>query len=92
VIGLSSDHDHRQVAARFDLLQPLHHLKSIHAGHLKVEQDQVITVLSVQVAHLARIGGRLDGGVPGDPQHALQQKDIGFLIVNDQDSGLQNIG
>ena len=38
---LSRDDQHRQAAVRFKLLEPLHHLKSVHAGHQKIEQDQV---------------------------------------------------
>ena len=89
---LRGDHEDRQIAVRFDFLQTFHHLESVHAGHLKIEQDQAVAVLAVQFADLVRIGRRVDGSIAGDAQHALQQTDIGFLIVNDQDSGLQNIG
>jgi hypothetical protein len=33
----------------------------------------------------------LTSGWPGDAQHALDQPDIGFFVVNDQDSSVQNI-
>jgi hypothetical protein len=34
----------------------------------------------------------VDASIAGDAQNALDQPDIGFLIVNDQDFGVQNIG
>jgi hypothetical protein len=32
-----------------------------------------------------------DGNIPSTAQHPLEQKDIGFLIVNDQDFGVKNV-
>jgi len=34
----------------------------------------------------------LDGSVACDAQYTLKEKDIGFLIVDDQDSRAQNTG
>ena len=53
VSRLGGDGQHRQVAVRFDFLQAFHHLESVHAGHLEIEQDQVVAVLAVQLADLA---------------------------------------
>jgi hypothetical protein len=61
VVRLRGDDQYRQIAIGFDLLQAFHHLKSVHAGHLKIEQDQAVAVRPVQLADLARIRGGLDG-------------------------------
>jgi hypothetical protein len=39
-----------------------------------------------------RIRRRRDTRVARAAQHALEQPDIGFLIVNNQDSGAKNVG
>ena len=49
-------------------------------------------MLPVQLADFQRILGGTDGGVARDAQHALNQQDIGVLVVNHQDFGIQNIG
>src|ERR1039458_6634476 len=92
VSRLRGDHEDRKIAVLFDFLQALHHLESVHAGHLEIEQDQAVAALAVKFADLGRIGRGLDGSVAGDAQHALQQTDIGFQVVNHQDSGVQNVG
>src|ERR1019366_5236838 len=91
VIRLRGDYEDRQVAVLFDFLQAFHHLESVHAGHLKIEQDQVVAVLEVKLADLVRISRRLDGNIAGTTQQPLEQKDIGFLIVNDQDFAAKNV-
>ena len=63
-----------------------------HFRHLKIEQDEAVMVLAVKCADLLRIGRGVDGSIAGDAQHALEQLYIGFLIVNNQDGGVQNIG
>ena len=60
VARLRGDHQDRQIAVAFDLLQPFHHLESIHAGHLEIEQDQAVTILAVKFADLRRIGRRVE--------------------------------
>ena len=84
--GLGGHDEDRQVAVRLDLLQALHHLEPVHAGHLEVEQDQVVAVLAVELADL-RAGPCVDAtdGVAGAAQHALEQADVGSLVVDDQD-------
>ena len=89
---LRRNHEDRKITVLFDFLEAFHHLKSVHAGHLQIEQDQAVAALAMTLADLVRIGGGFDGSVAGDAQHALQQKDVGFLIVHDQDSGVQNAG
>ncbi len=84
-------HENRKITVGLDLLQALHHLESVHAGHLKIEQDQVVTILAVKFAALARIDRRHYGYVASIVQHLLQQRDIGLLIVNDQDAGLKQV-
>jgi hypothetical protein len=39
----------------------------------------------VKLADLAGIHRGRDGNIAGAAQHPLEQKDIGFLIVDDQD-------
>src|SRR6185369_3776517 len=73
-------------------LKSVHNLKAIHAGHLQVEQDEVIVVLLMQRTDLFRIHCGGNGGVAGITQHFLQQSDIGVLIVNYQDGGVKNLG
>ncbi len=92
VIRLGGDHEHRQVAALFDFLEAFHHLESVHGGHLEVEQDQVVAILAVKLAHRAWIERGCHRKISCSAQHALEQKDIGFLIVDDQDLGVENTG
>ena len=40
VAGLGGDHEDRQVAVGIVGLQAFHHLESVHAGHLQVEQNR----------------------------------------------------
>ncbi len=89
VSGLGGDHQDRKIAVFLDFLQAFHHLESVHAGHLEIEQNQRVAVFAVQLADLGRIGGSVEGGIAGNAQHALKQADIGFLIVDDQDSGIE---
>ena len=53
VIRLRGDHEDRKIAVSFDFLQAFHHLESVHARHLEIEQDQAVTVLAVKLADLA---------------------------------------
>ena len=92
VAGLGGEHEDRKVAVRVVGLEAFHHLESIHAGHLQVEQDQVVAVLAMQRADLLRIHRRGDAGVAGLAQQLLEQADIGLLIVDDQDAGVENVG
>jgi len=52
VARLGGDHQDRKVAVRIVGLEAFHHLESIHAGHLQVEQDQVVAVFAMQRADL----------------------------------------
>jgi len=90
VAGLGRDYHDRQVAIRIVGIEACHHLESIHAGHLEIEQDQVIAVLAMQRANLARIHRRGDVGKACIGQQLLQQNDICLLIVGDQDAGAEN--
>jgi lysyl-tRNA synthetase class I len=92
VFGLGRDHENRKISARFDLLQVFHHLESVHAGHEKIEQDQVVTVHEVKLTDLARIHRARDVIIAGAPQYLLEQEDIDFQIVDDQDFPVKNIG
>ena len=87
VSRLGGDHEHRKIAVRFDFLQAFHHLESIHAGHLQIEQDQVVVVIAMQRADCMRIHRR------GDAAHSRHSRSmcssklhVGILIVHDQDT------
>src|SRR5204863_364649 len=64
----------------------------IHAGHLQVEENQVVAVLTMQRADLVRISGRAHAAVAGLAQGLLEQADIGLLIVDDQEAGVEDVG
>jgi len=89
VARLGGDDQHRHVTIEFDLLQRGQHFKAVHDGHLQVEQDQVEMLLLVQRADGARVGRRAHLEIACLVQHLLQQQDIGFLVVDDQDAGVQ---
>jgi hypothetical protein len=55
------------------------------ARHLQVEQDQVVAVLLVQLAHLAGVGRRGDRRIAGILQHFLDSARGGLMVVDDQD-------
>ncbi len=82
---LGGDDQHREIAVRFDVLEPLRRLTSVHAGHLQIEQNRVATVLEVKLADLVRVHRGRDRNIAGTAQHPLQQDDIAFPIVHDQD-------
>ena len=92
VLRLRGDHEHWQATIGFNCLKALHDLESVHPGHLEIQDDQVVAVLAVERANLKRIHRQRYGSVAGARQHALQETDIGFLIVDDQDFGVQNSG
>ena len=71
-------------------LEAFHHLEAIHAGHLQVEQDNVVAVKPMQYADFHRIHGRTYLGIAGFAEQLLKQSDIRFLVVDDQDTGLEN--
>ena len=91
VARLGGDHDDRQVAVPVIGLQSFDDLESVHAGHLQVEQDQVVAVLPMQRADFGRRHRRGDVRVAGFAQHLLEQLDIGLLVVDDQDAGAANV-
>ena len=92
VARLSGDHQDAKVGVGIIGLESFHHLKSAHARHLKVEQDQVVAVLAMQSANLLWIHGRGHAGVAGLAEQLFEQADIGLLIVDDQDTGVQYVG
>ena len=87
---LGGDHDHGQVSVGVAGLQAFHDLESVHDRHLQVEQDQVVLVFTVHRAHFLRIHRRGNAGVPGFAQHLLEQDDVGFLIVDDENACPEN--
>ena len=91
VCGLRGEHDDGQVAVGDVFFQLLHHLEAVDAGHLQVEQDQVEAVLSVQRLHILRLHRGRHVGVARFTEHALQQPDVGLLVVDDQQAGVQDV-
>src|ERR1051326_7352105 len=48
-------------------------------------------MLPMQLTHLARITGGRHRNIAGVPQHLLQQRHVGGLIINNQDTGVKNV-
>ena len=90
MVRLGGNHQDRQVAIRLDFLKFLHHLEAIHTRHLQIQQDQVIVVFLVQRAHFEWIGGGCQRNISGVAQQLSQHHHIGFLIIYNQDAGMQN--
>jgi hypothetical protein len=72
VARLRREHDDREVAVRPIRLETFHHLESIHARHLQVEQDQVVAVLAMQRADLERVHRRGHVAIPALLQHSRE--------------------
>ena len=89
---LRRDHHHREVAVGGVGLERFDHLEAVHAGHLQVEQDQVVAVLAMQRADLVRASGGAHAAVAGLAQGFLEQANVGFLVVDDQDAGVEDLG
>ena len=60
-------------------------------GMLQVEQDQAEAMPALQIADFPRIPCRRDGGIAGIAQQPLQQHDVGFQVVDDQDAGVEDV-
>jgi hypothetical protein len=69
-------------------VQRFHHFKAVHLRHLQVKQDQVVAVFSMQPGHHLGIscGGQVR--VTGIDQHPFEQQDIGFLVIDDENTGV----
>jgi hypothetical protein len=63
----------------------------VQVRHHQVEQDQVGRPLAVERPHLARVGRAADLAIAGLGQHALEESDVGRLVVDDEDPGLPEI-
>ena len=91
VSGLRRQHDDRQVAVGGIRLQAFHHVKAVETGHLEVEQYQVVAVPAMQRADLERIHRRTYARIAGLAQQLREQADVGFLVVDDQDVGVEDL-
>lgn len=60
-------------------------------GNLQIEQDQIVVILVMLFADLEWIHRGGDGNIAATTQHTLQQPDIGFQIVDDQDFVVKNV-
>ena len=80
------DHEHREPAALEPGLQLREHLEPVRIGHVEVEDQQVRRLLRAHRHHVRGVHRALDRGVAVVLEHALQQLDVGGLIVDDQDA------
>src|SRR5205807_8519171 len=80
--------DREERIGRERLLEVLHRHEPVPLRHVEVEQDQVGLELGDQGFDLARVGRALEVGVAGNPpERALEEMDVDFLVVDDQDPG-----
>ncbi|MCY1533166.1 hypothetical protein D9M68_684790 [compost metagenome] len=91
VPGLRGDHQHRDVVVDRVGLERLHHLEAVHARHLQVEHDQVVGVPAVQAGDGPGVHGGGHIRVAGTLEHFFEQQDVGLLVVNDQDAGIEDV-
>ncbi len=91
VIGMCRQHEHGNVVVRLDLFEAFHHLKAIHARHVHIEQDEIEVVDQVQLADLARVGGRRHVEIAAPFEELLEQGDVGFFVIDDQDLAVENV-
>ena len=89
--GVGGDDQDREVAAGFQRRKLLHDLEPIQSWHVQVQKDQVVVVQAVQFADPGRFQGGTHRQIAGPAQHLLQQQNIGYLIVDDQDFALPDI-
>ncbi len=92
VARLGGQHEDREIVVLVDVTQAFHHLESVHARHLEIEEDETEAVRAVKLADLVRIPRGRNRRVAGAAQRVLEQRDIGRLIVDDQDAGVQDVG
>ena len=84
--GVGRQHEDRHVRVAGDLgLEELEQGEAVEVRHHEVEQDQVGLELAVQVERPARIGRAGQLAVSGRAEQALEQPDVGRLVVHDQD-------
>jgi hypothetical protein len=88
---LRGQRQHRQVAALFDFLQAFHDLEAVQAGHLQIQQDQVVAMLAVQRAYLFRQHGRGHIGIAGLTQDLQHQIDVVSAVIHYQDFGVKDL-
>jgi hypothetical protein len=81
------DEDGQVRVPRGQRLQQLHHFESVHVRHQQIEEDQVRLAFGDQTGDLARLRGARDVAVPSVRQRPLQEPDVGFLVIHDQDPG-----
>ena len=91
LVALGGDHQDRQVPVTLHLLQRLHHLKTIHAGHMQVKQNQIVGVCTMQVTHGKRVLGGCEAGVAGIFEQLHQQCHVDRMVVHNQDPRCQNV-
>ncbi|MNS86649.1 hypothetical protein D3C72_1205590 [compost metagenome] len=91
-VRVGGDHQHGQIAFQLQRTQGIHHLVAAHAGHHQVEDDQVELVALVQAGHGARVEGAGDGRVAAALQQMLEQAQIDFLVVDEENFRRVDIG
>ena len=93
-IGVSGQHDDRNLALRMRALraQPLHELRSIHARHVPVEQDDVRRECADRVKAADAVARLVDSGAAHYQQQGTDRLARMIFIVNDQDLGAADQG
>src|ERR1700690_3796349 len=54
---LGGDDQDGKIPVGLDFLETFHHLKSVHGGHLKIEQNEVVVIPPVEFAYVTGMGG-----------------------------------
>ena len=95
VTRLSGTHQHWKIVARFDFFQIFHHLGSVHAGksadRAGLDRSDFGDAVRRPLTDCNLPPRGADGNIAATTQHTLQQLNIGFLIVDDQDFAVKNV-
>ena len=67
---------------------PPHELDAVHRRHVEVEQYEIGSELATTIDRSTRIGQPDDMCHTSRPQVPAQQNDIGFYVVDDQDTSI----
>ena len=82
--GLAADHD--DVAVDLQVIDMLHHLVTVHVGHVEIEQHEIEFAAGEQFNRFDA-AVRQGGFVTGEAQDLLEAGACARLVVDDQDAG-----
>ena len=95
VTRLSGDHQHWKLATRFDSFQIFHCLESVHAGksadRAGLDRSDFGDAVRRPLTDCNLPPRGADGNIAATTQHTLQQLNIGFQIIDDQDFAVKNV-